>query len=105
MAKFYGNVGYAETVEVKPGVWKEVITEKPYFGDLIRNSRRLQNTTEVNSGITLNNEISIISDPYAQQNFHAIRYVVYMNTKWIVTNVDVQYPRLILSVGGVYNVE
>lgn len=104
MAKFYGKIGYSETIEINPGVWKEQITEYPYFGDLLRLSRRLDGN-EVNSGITLNNEISIVADAYAINNFFNMRYLVYQGVKWKITNVEVKHPRLILSVGGVYNAE
>lgn len=103
MAKFYGNVGYAVMTETAPGVWSEQIYERPYYGDVLRNFRRLQGTSNLNDDVNIGNEISIISDPYANQNFHAIRYVEFMGTKWKVPSVDVQYPRLILSLGGVYN--
>lgn len=103
MAKFYGEIGYATLVETTPGVWKEVIKPIPYQGELVRNHRRLQGTEQANSNITLNNEISIISDPIVMQNFHSIRYVEFMGTKWKATSVDVQYPRLILTMGEVYN--
>jgi hypothetical protein len=103
MAKFYGVVGYAETVETAPGVWTEQITERPYFGDVVRNLRRLQTPSTLNDDVNISNEISIVTDPYANQNFHAIRYVEYMGTKWKVPSVEVQYPRLILTLGGVYH--
>lgn len=103
MAKFYGVIGYATTVETKPGVWEEQITERKYYGDLIRNTRRLESSGNLNDNVTINNEISIVADPYAYENFHSMRYVKFMGTAWKITSVDVQYPRLILSVGGVYN--
>ncbi len=103
MAKFYGVIGYAETVEIKPGVWKEQITEKTYYGELVRNTRRLQTTDQLNDNINVANEISIVADPFANQNFHSMRYVEFMGAKWKITNVEVQYPRLILTIGGVYN--
>lgn len=103
MAKFYGRIGYADTVETRPGSWEEQITERPYFGDLVRNTRRLQGSDKVNDDLNVANEISIVADPYANQNFHAMRYVEFMGAKWKITNVEVQYPRLILTVGGVYN--
>lgn len=105
MAKVYVKVGYADTVETAPGVLKEQITERDYYGELLRNSRRLQTASQVNDDINISNEISILSDPYAIQNFHSIRYVEFMGTKWKVPTGEVQYPRLILSLGGVYNVQ
>ena len=101
--KFYGPIGYAEMVETSPGVWDEKITEHMYFGDLTRNTRRLQSAETLNDDINIANEISIVADPFANENFHAMRYVKFMGAKWKISNVEVQYPRLILTVGGVYN--
>lgn len=103
MAKWFGKIGFGVTSETKPGVWTESITPREYYGDLIRNTRRLQSGDQVNDDINISNEISIVSDPYANEHFYAIRYVEFAGAKWKVTNVDVQYPRLILTLGGVYN--
>lgn len=103
MAKWFGKIGFAETVEVKPGVWKEQITERNYYGDLIRNTRRLQSTDKLNDDIDISNEISIIADPYANQNFYSMRYVEFMGAKWKISNVEVSFPRLTLTIGGLYN--
>lgn len=107
MAKWFGKVGYADTIEspVNSGIWIETVTEREYYGDFIRNIRKLQSTDSLNDNINISNQISILSDPFAMQNFHTIRYATYMGTKWKVTSVDVQYPRLILELGGVYNGE
>lgn len=103
MAKFYGPIGYAQQVEVRPGVWEEQIIEKHYRGDVLRNTRRLQSTDKINDDVNISNEISIVADPFANGNFHSIRYVKIFDAKWKVTNVDVQNPRLILTLGGLYN--
>ena len=103
MAKFYGNIGYIKTVEVEPGIWEEQAIVRPYYGDLTRNTSRYQSSGGVNDDININNNISVLADPYANENFQHMRYVEFMGTKWKITNVEVQYPRLILTVGGVYN--
>ncbi len=103
MAKFYGAIGYAVTAETKPGVWEEQITERSYYGDLIRDTRRLQSSETLNDDISIANEISIVADPFANENFYSMRYVVFRGAKWKISNVEVQYPRLILTIGGVYN--
>lgn len=103
MAKYYGTVGYGIPTLIRSGVWKDVITEKNYSGDVIRNSRKLVATGTLNDNISMSNEISIVADPFATENFTTIKYIVYMGSKWKVTSVEVQYPRLILSMGGVYN--
>ena len=102
MAKWFGKIGYAETEEISPGVWKEQIVEREYYGDLVRNTRRLQTADKINDDIIVSNELSIVSDPYANQNFHSIRYVEFMGSKWKVLSVEVSYPRLILTLGGLY---
>ncbi len=103
MAKFYGNVGYSETVETAPGVWKEVFVERPYYGDILQESRILESSEYLNDDIRVSNRISILADPYANSHFFAMKYVEWMGTRWKVTNVVVQRPRLILTVGEVYN--
>lgn len=103
MPKWYGVIGYAETVETTPGVWKEQVTKRNYYGDLTRNTRRLQTADKLNDDINISNELSIVADPYAMNNFHSMRYAEFMGTAWKITNVEVQYPRLILSLGGVWN--
>ena len=103
MAKFYGEIGYATTVETTPGLWEEQITKRNYYGDLVRNSRRMQSSEQLNDNVNVSNEISIIADPFANENFHSMRYVEFMGAKWKITNVEVRYPRLILTIGGVYN--
>ena len=105
MAKYYGKIGYMTTVETSPSVWTEEIVEKDYFGDVLQNSRRYQSSEHMNDDLNVSNRISILADPFAYQNFHAIRYLTWMGSKWKVDSVDVEYPRLILSIGGVYNVE
>ena len=103
MAKFYGKIGYAITKETTPGVWVEEIVERSYYGDVIRNIRRLQGSENLNDDINVSNEISIVADAFANQNFYSMRYVEYMGAKWKVSSVEVKYPRLILNIGGVYN--
>ena len=103
MAKYYGIVGYEMTKETEPGIYEETIIEQPYYGDIIKNSRRTQDPGKVNSDVNISNQFSIIADPFANNNFHSMRYIEYMGVKWKITEVEVQYPRLILTVGGIYN--
>ncbi|MDO4292066.1 MAG: hypothetical protein Q4C65_02435 [Eubacteriales bacterium] len=103
MAKFYGAVGYAETEETSPGVWTEKISERMYSGDLIRDTRQLQTSDQVNDNVNISNQISILADPYAYRNFHAMRYIEFMEARWKIITVEVKYPRLILTIGGIYN--
>lgn len=102
--KFYGKVGYApQQVETSPGIFEEMIVEHTYRGDIIRNTRRLESDNKVNDDITSNNSISIMADAYAYDHFYDMRYVEWQGSKWKVTNVEVQRPRLLLTLGGIYN--
>jgi hypothetical protein len=103
MTKFYGKVGYGETVETTPGVWVDVIVEREYFGDITRNTRQIQDGERLNSSIYAHNSISILADAYANEHFFAIRYIAWAGTLWSVSDIEVQSPRLILRLGGVYN--
>lgn len=103
MAKWAGKIAFQTTVETSIGVWEEQIIERSYYGDVIKNYRSLENNSEINDGVNISNQISFIADPYANENFHNIRYTYFMGTKWRVTNIEVQYPRLIMNLGGVWN--
>lgn len=103
MSKYYGKIGFATSTEVKPGIWEDAIYVRAYYGDVFRNIRLLQSSNNINDNINVANQISIVSDPFATQNFHAMRYIEYMGSKWKISNVEIQYPRLILTIGGLYN--
>ena len=103
MAKYCGRIGFAENVETSPSVWTEQVVERLYYGDVLRNARRSQQGEGINDNIEIDNQISIVADSYANNNFYAIRYVKWMEAAWKVSRVEVQFPRLILTLGGVYN--
>lgn len=103
MNKFYGKIGFSQTRETTPGVWTEDIVERFYFGDFVRRSSRWQTAGKVNDDITISNQLSIFSDPYAYDNCSRMRWVEFMGCKWKVESVEIQYPRLTISFGGVYN--
>ena len=105
MAKFYGNVYYGETEERegRPGSYRTVLKERPYFGDVQKVSRRLESADKVNDEIIVNSVIRIVADAYAMEHFSEIRCVEYMATRWKVTSVEVDPPRISLTLGGVYN--
>lgn len=104
--KYYGLIGYAVTVETAPGVWEEQITERTYGGDVIRRTTRMQNNSNnLNDDLEVSNTISVVADPYALNHLGNIRYITWINSKWKVSSVEYNYPRLTLTIGGVYNGE
>jgi hypothetical protein len=103
MARFFGRVGYGESVETVPGVWVDEITEHSYYGEVIRNARNLREGENLNPDLSVQNSISIVADAYANEHFFAIRYVEWAGTLWTVSSVEVQSPRLLLRLGEVYN--
>lgn len=102
MARWFGAIGFAEMMETSPGVNEEIITERQYYGEVLRNSFRTQGADQLNDNINVSNEISIVSDLFAETHFHSIAYVEFMGAKWKVSNVDVARPRLKLTLGGLY---
>ena len=103
MARFYGRVGYGESVEAEPGVWVDEIVERFYYGDVFRNARNLKEGENLNPDLSVQNSISIVADAYANDHFFAIRYVEWAGALWTVSSVEVQSPRLLLRLGEVYN--
>jgi hypothetical protein len=103
MAKFFGKVGYAITSETAPGVWTNSIVEKEYFGDVLKIRKRIEETEYLNDNIIINNRFSIVADAFATNNFSNMVYVEWLGTKWKINRIEVERPRLILSIGGVYN--
>lgn len=104
MAKWYGAIGFAESMtEVEPGVWDSPIVERNYYGDIVTNRWKHQNSGEVNDNINISNDISIVADPYATSHCANMVYAEFMGTRWKITNIEVQYPRLVLSIGDVWN--
>jgi hypothetical protein len=103
MGKFYSEIGYAEQVETSPGVWQDVITERNYMGDEIKTVSKMQPGENLNDDLTVDNRLSIVADPFAYEKFHTMRYVKWMGILWKITSVEIQRPRLILTIGGVYN--
>lgn len=101
--RFAGKVGFADTKDTSPGVWEETFVEKQYYGDVLSAPRRLdasQDTT--NYDVNVSNRISIVADPFARTHYFAIRYVYWQGAAWKVSSVEIQYPRLILSIGGLW---
>lgn len=104
MNKWYGKIGFTYTGEVEPGIWiNNEIVERQYYGDVISNRWRRENHGEINKNINISNQISIVSDPYARDHVSAMTWIEFSNEKWEITDVEIQYPRLILSIGGVWH--
>lgn len=103
MAKFYGKIGYGHTVVKAPGVHELQITTRPVRGDVIRNIQRMSSTDKVIPDVSISNSLSIVADDYTNRNIHAMQYVEWLGAYWTISSVDVQYPRLVLTLGGVYN--
>jgi hypothetical protein len=101
--RFHGKVGYGETVETSPGVWEDVIVERTAIGDVVRASRAQTEGENVNQTLSLGNSISILADAYASEHVLELRYVTWQGVRWSVTDVAVERPRLVLTLGEVYN--
>ena len=103
MSKFYGPIGYITQQEISPGIWDDVVVERSYRGDILQNIRKWEANEHKNDDLVITNRISIIADPFAYDNFSTIRYVSWMGVRWKVNSIEIQRPRLILTLGEVYN--
>lgn len=107
MARFSGTVGFIRTVETDPdehpSVYNEIITERRYYGDVLSNSRRWDQNGNLNDNLVINNRISIVADKFATENIGAMRCVRWHGDTWKITNVEIQYPRIIITIGGLYH--
>lgn len=101
--KYYGKIGFVDTQETTPGVWEEVVTERYYYGDVTRNIAKWQSANQLNDDRNIGNQISIVADPFAYEHFHKMRFIEWMGSRWKISDIEVQFPRLNLSIGGVYN--
>lgn len=101
--KWSGKIGFVETKETRPGVWENVTTERNFYGDVIRDIRKNQSSGQVNDDINISNRISIVSNSFVRDNLAFMKYIEFMGTKWKITDVEVQYPRLVLTIGGLWN--
>lgn len=103
MARYYGRVGFAFTEETAPGVWAPKYVERFYKGDIVRSNRRFDYNQTVNAGLVLNNQISIVGDPYAYEHFYALRYIEFQGKFWTITAAEIEHPRITINMGGIYN--
>ena len=104
MSKCSGKIGYVRTEETQPGVWEEIPEEKPYTGDVIRDNRRFNNSQSTpNDNLVISNNISIVSNKFMLDNLAFIKYITFMNSKWKISSVEVNYPRILITLGGLYN--
>lgn len=103
MTRCAGNICYALAVEKQPGVWSEDIVEKKYYGEVIKDNRRVTDQGEINGSININNNISVVSNKFMLDNMSFMRYITFMNSKWKINSVDIKPPRIIISLGGLYN--
>ena len=103
MPKYYGSLGISTQVETSPGVWKPAIVDHPVYGDFVRDNRNNLKSEQVNDNVKINNQISIVMDPYVMENYSSIVYITYIGAKWRISTVEVKYPRLLLSMGELYN--
>lgn len=104
MAKWAGVIGFVNEIkETAPSVYKEEFIERKYYGDIVKNNRRLVTADKVNDDISVQNQLSIVADPYAMNHFYSMKYATFCGAKWKVTDVQVEHPRLTLTLGGLWN--
>lgn len=101
--KFSGFIGFVANIETVPGVCEDVVTERKYRGDILKNNQRFSVGATVNGDLRISNHFSIVGDRYAFDHIRDIRYLVWSGTRWIIETVELAHPRLEIDIGGIYN--
>ena len=104
--RFHGYLGYeGPSVEDPPdsGIYKASVVERVHTGVIVKHRRNQDNATSINGVMSVNNDISIVGDPYALEHLHNLKYIRWNNVCWTVTSVETDTPRIIVSIGEVYN--
>lgn len=102
MAKYYGKIGFAISEETKPGVWTDRIIEKIYSGEIQNVYRRWEKSEYLNDDLRYNIELSMLCDSFVIENGHKIKYIVYAGSKWKANSINIEYPRVKITLGGLY---
>lgn len=102
MAKFHGKIGFAKSERIN-GVWEDVVTEKSYYGEVLQDHRRWDSADKLNDNLDISNRIKIIADSFMKENIGFMKYAEYMGCLWEIKSLDIEYPKIILLLGGVYN--
>lgn len=105
MTKFFGEIGFTKTVEKAPGVFVDFTTSREYYGDIERQSRRWEPGENVNDDLVINNYVSILADDFAMENIGSMKWVLIQGSKWKIQSVEMMYPRIKITLGGVWNGE
>ena len=103
MARFYGKIGFVDTYESSPGIWSERTVSKTYSGDVLNNRRRFENGESINDNPVMVNYISVVGDDYMLDNYEMMRWVEFNSKRWKITAVELEYPRVKINFGGLWN--
>lgn len=103
MAKYFGKIGFEITSTDDYGVTTSKVRELNYTGDIIGQTNRWETSDKLSDDLTVNGKISVVADSFLYDNIGAMKYVVWMGVKWKIRSIEPLRPRLILTVGGVYN--
>lgn len=102
--KWFGQIAFTVQSENEAGITTETLVIRDYYGDLLKVYKNDENN-QVNLNFNVRNRISVLADPFAMNTFHSIAYITFMGAKWRVSGVEVQFPRLLIDLGDVYNEE
>lgn len=102
MTRFFGEVGYVTTTR-SGGVSEYIATERQYYGNELRSLRYFRQGESILGEVSQQTRISVLADGYMLENYYDIRYLMKAGVAWTVSSVEVERPRLILTLGDRYN--
>lgn len=87
-----------------PGVFSDSMKEIPVTGLLLREGQYPNRSVEGTvTNVALQNRISIVMDSRIEKHIFNIRWATFEGVKFAVTSIEVKRPRIVLTLGGVYN--
>lgn len=103
--KFSGKAGFRiDDVEIEPGVYKPQVVVKAIKGSVVSNSYQHQNSDKSTiDNVRITNQLSIVANQFLNKHITNLMYVEFQGVKWKVESFDIQPPRVVVSLGGVYN--
>lgn len=103
MSKYVGMIGFGMNRETEPGVWEDEVIERKYRGDILKNNQHFAVGGTTSGELRISNHFSILCDSFAFDHVSDIRYLEWRGNRWMVDSIEIEYPRLIMTIGGIYN--
>lgn len=103
--KFSGKAGFRiDDVETEHGVYEPIVVVKAIKGSVVINHYQHQNSDKSTiDNVRITNQLSIVANQFLNEHISNLMYIEFQGVKWKVESFDIRPPRVVVSLGGVYN--